>query len=86
MAPDSKKKILLDVAVPRPDGLHDADLAKALEDGHDHGVDDAERGDDDGDHAHGGQDHVHEIEGLGDLVELVGQGERREAHLADPRS
>src|SRR4030066_1801894 len=37
-----------DVPVPRPDGLHDPDLPEALEDGHDHGVDDAEGGEDEG--------------------------------------
>ncbi|MCK7519535.1 MAG: hypothetical protein MZV64_18300 [Ignavibacteriales bacterium] len=73
-----------DVAVAGPDGLHDPDLPGALEDGHDHGVDDAQGGDDDGDHADGGQDHVHDHEAPHDLVELIGQGEGRKAHFADP--
>ena len=40
-----EEKELLDVGVGGAEGLEDADFAAALEDSHDEGVDDAERGD-----------------------------------------
>ena len=47
---------LEDVAAIRAERLHDADLAGALVDAHEDGVDDADHRDDDGDDGHGG-DH-----------------------------
>src|SRR5262249_31543551 len=73
----------LNVTIAGADGLHDADLAAAFENGHQERVHDAERGDDQREAAEDPQEDIEHGEEATQALGGVEDGEGVEAHLAD---
>jgi hypothetical protein len=59
---------LLDVAVRGAEGFEDADFAAAFEDGHDQGIDDAERGDEESEAAEDAKQHIEDSKKCGQAL------------------